>query len=87
MPLNKTKQNRNNKNKKPEMRRKTTVRILKTTNWGHLTREEREPPHKKKEIEFILMVAQNNAKITNYVKAKIDNKQQDSKYRFGGDRD
>ena len=41
----------------------------------------------KKEPEFILIAAQNNAIRTNYFKAKIDKTQQNSKYRLWGDRD
>ena len=39
------------------------------------------------ETEFILIVTQNNVIRTNYVQAKTDNMQQNSKYKLCGDRD
>ena len=41
----------------------------------------------KRENESLLTAAQNNIIITNYIKAKIGNIQQNSKCRFCGDRD
>ena len=41
----------------------------------------------KRETEYILIAAQNNAIRTNHTKAKIDKIQQNSKYRSCGDRD
>ena len=40
----------------------------------------------KKETESLLIAAQNNAIRTNYIKAKIDNAQQNSKCRLSGDK-
>ena len=40
-----------------------------------------------RETESLLKAAENNAKRTNYVKAKIDKTQQNNKYRLCGDRD
>ena len=39
----------------------------------------------KKETEYLRIAAQNNALRTNYVTAKIDMTQQNSKYRLCGD--
>ena len=41
----------------------------------------------KREIESLLIVSQNNAIRTNYVKAKIDKTQQNSECRLSRDRD
>ena len=41
----------------------------------------------KREIESLLIAAQNNAVITNHIKARIDKTQQNSKYRLCGERD
>ena len=41
----------------------------------------------KKETESLRIAAQNNAIMINYVKAKIDKTQQNSKCRLCGDRD
>ena len=41
----------------------------------------------KRETESLLKAAQNNAIRTNYIKARIDKTQQNSKYRLCGDRD
>ena len=41
----------------------------------------------KREIEFLLIAAQNNAVTTNYIKVKIDKTQQNSNYRLFGDRE
>ena len=40
----------------------------------------------KREIESLLVAAQNNAIKTNYVKAKIDNMQENNKCRLSSDR-
>ena len=40
-----------------------------------------------KETESLLITAQNNAIITNHIKARIDKTQQNNKYRLCGDRD
>ena len=42
---------------------------------------------RKRETEHLLMEVQNNVMRTNYVKAKVDNTQQNSKCRSGGDSD
>ena len=41
----------------------------------------------EREIESLMIAVQNKAIITNYMKAKIDNMQQNSKYRLCGDKD
>ena len=41
----------------------------------------------KKNTECFLIAAQNNAIRTNYIKARIDKMQQNSKYMLYGDRD
>ena len=41
----------------------------------------------KREIEYLLIAAQNNPIRTNHIKARIDKKQQNSKCRLCGDRD
>ena len=41
----------------------------------------------KREIEFLLIVAQNNTIRTNYIKARIDKTLQNNKCRLCGDRD
>ena len=41
----------------------------------------------KREIESLLMAAQNSAIRTNHIKARIDKMQQNNKYRLCGDRD
>ena len=41
----------------------------------------------KREIESLLIAAQNNAVRTNHIKARIDKTQENSKYRLCGDRD
>ena len=41
----------------------------------------------KRETEFLLIAAQNNAIRTNHIKARIDKTQQNSKCRLCGDRD
>ena len=41
----------------------------------------------KRKTETLLIAAQNNAIRTNYVKAKIDETQDNSKFRLCGDRD
>ena len=41
----------------------------------------------KREIESLLIATGNNVIRTNYIKAKIDKTQQNSKCRFSGDRD
>ena len=41
----------------------------------------------KREIESLLKAAQNNAIWNNYIKAKIDKSEQNSKWMLSGDRD
>ena len=41
----------------------------------------------KREMESLLIAAQNNAIRTNHIKARIDKTQQNSKFRLIGDRD
>ena len=41
----------------------------------------------KRKTEYLLIAEQNNALRTNYIKAKIDNTQQNCKYWFSGDKD
>ena len=41
----------------------------------------------KRETESLLITVQNNAIRTNYIKAKIDNTQQNSKCKLYGDKD
>ena len=41
----------------------------------------------KRETEYFLIAAQNNAIRTNHIKARIDNTQQNSRCRLCGDRD
>ena len=43
--------------------------------------------HLKRETSFLLMIAQNKAIRTNYIKATNDNTQKNSKFRLCGDRD
>ena len=43
--------------------------------------------HFKRETESLLIAAQNNAVITNHIKARIDRTQQNSRCRLCGDRD
>ena len=63
------------------MRRKTTVQIFQATNRWDYTREDlfMVKNVKFQENEALLIAAQNNAVRTNYVKAKIDNTQQNNK--------
>ena len=69
---------------------KTNVWRFQATNWQDCIREclvmttKRKP---KREIESLLISAQNNAKKTNYIKAKINNVQQNSNCRLCGDKD
>ena len=73
------------------MERKTTVWIFQATNWRNLMREDLDMAKKKgslkRETEYILIVAQNNARRTNYVKSNIDKMQQNSKCWLCDDRD
>ena len=73
------------------MARKTTVWIFQAINKRHLTRETLDMAKKgkpfKRETESPLIAVQNNNTRTNYVKAKIDKTQQNSKCRLCGDKD
>ena len=66
--------------------------------YGHFKRQINESLHEKtwtwlkkgnlrRKTESLLIAAQNNAIRTNYIKARIDKTQQNSKYRLCGDRD
>ena len=69
---------------------KTTVWIFQATNKRNLTLEDLTWLRKgnlKRETESLLQAAQNNAIRTNYVKAKIDKTQQNSKCWLCADRD
>ena len=73
------------------MGRKTTVWILQATKWkdytqASLNRTKKRKPLEKNCISFFI-AAKNNAIRANYIKAKIDKTQQNSKYRVRGDRD
>ena len=69
---------------------KTTVWIFQASNKRNVTQEDLDMAkkgHLKRETESFLIAAQNNAIRTNYVKAKIDKMQQNSKCWTCGDRD
>ena len=71
------------------MGRKATLWMFETINKQHLTRENLDLAKKgniKRETESLLIVAQNNAKRTNHIKARINKTQQNSKCRLCGDR-
>ena len=59
-----------------------TSEISHEQTWTWLRKE-----NLKKETESLLIAAQNNTIRTNYVKARIEKKQQNSRCRFCGDRD
>ena len=72
------------------MEEKITVWIFQATNKRNLTQENLHVAKKgdlKKETESLHIAAQNNAIQTNYIKARIDKNQQNSKCRLCGDRD
>ena len=65
------------------MGRKTTVWTLQATNKRNFPLEDLDMA--KRETKSLLRAAQNNAIRTNYVKTKIDEMQQNTKYRLCGD--
>ena len=67
------------------MGRKTNVWIYQATKNQNLIREYLDIG--KKETEFFLIAAQNNAMIINYIKARLDKTQQNSKRRLYGNQD
>ena len=72
------------------MGRKTTVWTIQATNKRNLRWENLDMAKKrslKRENESLLIAAQNNAIRSNYVKAKIDKTQQNSRCWLCGDRD
>ena len=63
------------------MERKTTVWLFQMINWQNLTPEDLDMTTKgnfNQETESLLIAAQNNAIRTNYIKAKINNTQENS---------
>ena len=72
-------------------KKKTTQWPLKTNNKHHLTPDNMDLAKKKgnlkRETEFLLIAAQDNAIRTNHIKARIDKTQPNNKYRLCGDRD
>ena len=69
------------------MGRKTTQRAFEATNKWHLKRKTwmwLRKGNLKRESEFLLIAAQNNAIRTNYIKARIDKTQQNRKYKLCG---
>ena len=80
----------NDTNQKTKIGRKTILWTFWATNRRHLTRENvygEKKGNRKREIESLLIVAQNNAIRTNHIKARIDKTQQNSRWRLCGDRD
>ena len=88
---------RNNTNNTSINRTKITKMGGKQLHW-HLKRQTSEISREKtwiwpwkvnlkKETEYLLIAAQNNSLRTNYVKAKIDKTQQNSRWRLCSDRD
>ena len=77
------------------MGRKTTVWILQVTIKRNLTRanldtvreEKPEEGNHKRETKFLQIAAQKHPIRTNYIKARINNLQQNSKFRLCSDRD
>ena len=72
------------------MGRKTILWTFQATNEGNLTGKDLNMAKKgklKRETKFLLIAAQNNAIRTNYVEAKIDKTQQNTKCWLCHDRD
>ena len=70
------------------MGRKTTVRIFQATNWRNFTQGERDGSEgRPEEWNWISSNGSTKQRHKKVVKAKIDNTQQKSKCRLGGDRD
>ena len=72
------------------MLRKTNVWIFKATNKRNLKKNNNKKcghGNLKRECEFLLIAAQNNAIRTNYVQARIDKTQQNRWIKLSGDRD
>ena len=71
------------KNRKQKWEKKTTVRIFQVTKWRDYIREIIDMAFKGKnfkvETEYFLVAAQNNVIMTNYMKARFDNTQKNSK--------
>ena len=68
-------------NLKPEMGRKTTVKIFQVTNKWNCTQENLDMAMKGKsqETKSFLIAAQKNVIRTNYIQVKTDDRQQNSK--------
>ena len=62
--------------------KRQTSDISHEKNWVRLRKE-----NLKRETEYLLIAAQNDAIRTNHIKARIDKMQQNSKCRLCGDRD
>ena len=69
------------------MGRKTTLWTFQATNKQNLTWIGLRKGSLKRETKTLLIVVQNNAIRTNYVKARIDKTEQNDRYRLYGPRD
>ena len=82
------KDHQNYNNKKTKMGTKTTVWIFQATNKQNFTREDMDMAKKRKPRERSWISFKNSTKQPHdYVKAKIDQTQQNSKCRLSGERD
>ena len=77
----------NNNRWEKEIGSKTTVWIYQATNWRNLSWTWLRKEKPQREIESLLITAENNAIKTNYVKGKLDKTQQNSKSRLCRDKD
>ena len=83
------KHQQNNNNLKTKMGRKTTAWVFQVASDISHERTFRwlRKENLKREIESLLIAAQNNSLSKNYVKAKIDKKQENSKCRLCDEKD